>query len=55
MSLSDPDDYIGNDYDPPDYEDCPDCVCCTRLGCHRGPNADCVTPDGDYLCPCTEG
>jgi hypothetical protein len=36
-------------------DSCPDCTCCTRLGCYRGPDSDCpANSDGMYLCPCTE-
>ena len=37
------------------YEPCGDCTCCTRLGCHAGPDSDCGWSDylGDYTCPCT--
>lgn len=44
-----------DDYSRYEYEECPDCTCCTRLGCHRGADSDCSTnSDGMYLCPCTE-
>ena len=37
------------------YEPCGDCTCCTRLGCHAGPDSDCGWSDylEDYTCPCT--
>jgi hypothetical protein len=36
-----------------DYRDdsCPDCVCCSRLHCHRGEGSECRGES----CPCTEG
>jgi len=39
-----------------DYDDwsCDSCTCCSSDRCYRGPDSDCVTADGEYLCPCTE-
>jgi hypothetical protein len=37
-------------------DECPDCTCCTRLGCYRGEDSDCAYDANAmrYLCPCTE-
>lgn len=35
-------------------EECPTCTCCTPAGCHRGLGSECVTPEGEYICPCTK-
>jgi len=43
------------EYERYEYEECGACTCCSRLGCHRGPDSACPTDDGGYLCPCTEG
>jgi hypothetical protein len=48
-----------DDYDGYDDGRCDSCMCCTRAGCHRGPDSGCPIGyeggpfDGEYLCPCT--
>lgn len=45
----------GNE-DEPAYADCEGCTCCSRQGCHRGPDSECPYSDAmlSFLCPCTE-
>lgn len=38
------------------YAECEGCTCCSREGCHRGPDSECPYSDAmlSFLCPCTE-
>lgn len=40
---------------PGDSDDmCDSCTCCSRYGCHGGPDSGCPTnSEGDFACPCT--